>query len=77
MERSRLRNKLLNTKNDTDSKAYNKQRNICVTLIRKENKNFNGKLNTRCITDSKTSKKAKPFFTDKLQTKSKVKLNLK
>ena len=33
MKRSRLRNKFLNTKSDIDRKAYNKQRNLCVSLI--------------------------------------------
>ena len=33
MKRTRLRNKFLNTKSDTDRKAYNAQRNLCVTLI--------------------------------------------
>ena len=40
MKRSRLRNKFLNTKSDIDRKAYNKQRNLCVSLIRREKKNF-------------------------------------
>ena len=53
MKRSRLRNKFLNTKSDIDSKAYNKQRNLCVSLIRWEKKNFN-KISTRGITDNKT-----------------------
>ena len=34
MKRSRLRNKFLNTKSDIDRKVYNKQRNLCVCLIR-------------------------------------------
>ena len=34
MKRSRLRNKFLNTKSDSDRKAYNKQHNLCVSLIR-------------------------------------------
>ena len=36
MKRSRLRNKFLNTKSDIDRKAYNKQRNYVVSLLRKE-----------------------------------------
>ena len=32
MKRSRLRNKLLNTKSDTDRKEYKKQRNYVVSL---------------------------------------------
>ena len=40
MKRSRLRNKFLNTKSDIDRKAYNKQRNYVVSLLRNEKKNF-------------------------------------
>ena len=40
MKRSWLRNKFLNTKSDIDRKAYNKQRNLCVSLIRRKNKSF-------------------------------------
>ena len=38
MKRSRLRNKFLNTKSDSDRKAYNKLRNYVVSLLRKEKK---------------------------------------
>ena len=38
MKRPRLRNKFLNTKSDIDRKAYNKQRNLCLSLIRSEKK---------------------------------------
>ena len=75
MKRSRLRKKFLNTKSDIDRRAYNKQRNICVTLIRQQKKNFFSKLNTRDVTDNKTFwRKVKPLFTDKVQTKSKITL---
>ena len=79
MKRSRLRNKFLNTKSDIDRKAYNRQRNLCVSLIRSEKKNFlsniNSNINTSGITDNKTFwKTVKPFFTDKIKTKSKITL---
>ena len=75
MKRSRLRNKFLNTKSDIDRKAYNKQRNLCVSLIRREKKNFFNNISTRDITDNKTFwKTVKPLFTDKIQTKSKIEL---
>ena len=75
MKRSRLRNKFLNTKSDIGRRAYNKQRNICVTLIRQQKKNFLSKLNTRGVTGNKTFwRKVKPLFTDKVQTKSKITL---
>ena len=35
-KRSRLGNKFLNTRSDLDRKAYNKQRNSVVSLLRKE-----------------------------------------
>ena len=70
MKRSRLRNKYLNTKSDIDRKGYNKQRNLCVSLIRSE-KNFFSNFNTIYITDNKTFwKTVKPFFTDKVKTES-------
>ena len=73
MKRSRLRNKFLNTKNDIDRKAYNKQRNLCVSLIRQEKKNFFNNINTHDITNNKTFwKTVKPLFTDKIQTKYKI-----
>ena len=75
MKRSRLRNKVLNTKSDIDRKAYNKQRNLCVSLIRSEKKNFFSNINTSDITDNKTFwKTVKPFFTDKIKTKPKITL---
>ena len=75
MKKSRLRNKFLNTKSDIDKRAYNKQRNICVTLIRQQKKNFFSKLNTRDVIDNKTFwRKVKPLFTDKVQIKSKITL---
>ena len=40
MKRSRLRNKFLNTRSDIDRKAYNKQRNYVVSLLRKKKRSF-------------------------------------
>ena len=75
VKRLRLRNKLSNTKSDINTKAYNKQRNLCVSLIRNEKENFFSNINASDITDNKTFlKTVKPFFTDKIKTKSKIKL---
>ena len=75
MKRSRLRNKFLNTKSDIGRKAYNKQRNLCVSLIRSEKNNFFSNINTNDIADNKTFwKTVKLFFTDKIKTKSKITL---
>ena len=40
MKRSRFRTKFLNTRSDLDRKAYNKQRNYVVSLLRKEKNSF-------------------------------------
>ena len=74
MKRSRLRNKFLNAKSDIGRKAYNKQRHLCVSLIRSEKNNFSN-INMNDIADNKTFwKTVKPFFTDKIKTKSKITL---
>ena len=51
MKISRLRNIFLNTKSDIDRRAYNKQRNLCVSsiLTRREKKNFFNNISTREI----------------------------
>ena len=78
MKSSGLRNKFLNTKSDIDRKAYNKQHNLCVTLIRSEKENFFSNINTSDITDHKTFwKMVKSFFTNKIKTKSKITLTEK
>ena len=45
MKRSRLRNKFLKTRSDLDRKAYNKQINYVVSLLRKEKNYFTVNLN--------------------------------
>ena len=47
MKSSRLRNKFLNTKSDIDRKAYNKQRNYVVSLLRNGENNFCSSLHTK------------------------------
>ena len=75
MKRSWLRTNLLNTKVDIDRKAYNKQGNLCVSLIRRKKKNLFNNISTREIIDNKTFwKTVKPFFTDKVQIKFKLTL---
>ena len=49
MVRSRLRNKFIKEKNALSRKAYKKQRNYCVKLIRENKIN----LNVKNITDNK------------------------
>ena len=75
MKRSRLRNKFLNTRNKIDREVYNNQSNYCVSLTRKAKHTFFGNINTTDVTDNKTFwRTVKPFFTDKVKTRSKIAL---
>ena len=51
MKKSRLRNKFLNTKSNIDRKAYHKQHNYVVSLLRNEKNNFYGNLDTKIIVE--------------------------
>ena len=74
-KRARLRKKFLNTKSDIDRKAYDKQRDLRVSLIRSGKKNFFDNINRSDIADNKTFWKAvKLFFTDKIKIRSKITL---
>ena len=75
MKRSCLRHTFLNTKSDIGRKAYYKEHDLCASLIKSEKKNFVSIINTSDIADKKTFwKTVKPFFTDKIKTKSKITL---
>ena len=66
MVRSRLKNKLLKFKTIEAREAYKKQRNFCVSLLRRIKKYFYENLNPKFITDNKKFwKQVKPFFSDK------------
>ena len=66
MVRSRLRNKSLKLKTIESKEAYKRQRNYCVSLIRKTKKSFYENLSLNLITDNrKFWKQVKPFFSDK------------
>ena len=72
MKRSRLRNKFLNTKSDIDRKAYNKQRNYVVSLLRNEKKNFYSSLDAKVVIDNRTFwKTVKPILSEKATKHSK------
>ena len=63
----RLRNKFPKTKSQECEQAYNKQMNLCVTIIGKAKKNHFNKLNVRHITGNKQFwKTMKPFFSSKV-----------
>ena len=63
MTRSRLRNRFLKNKNKENRKLLSKQRNKCVSLLRKSKKDYFTKLNEKNITDKKSFWKAvKPIL---------------
>ena len=75
MQRSRLRNKFLNTKTDIDIKAYNKQRNYAVSYLRNEKKNFYSNLDTKVVTDNGIFwKTVKPLLSGEVTKHSKINL---
>ena len=75
MKKSRLRNIFLNKKNSIDRKAYNKQQNYIVSLLRYEKKNFYGNLDTKVVTDNRAFRKtAKPILSEKVTKHSKINL---
>ena len=61
MVRSKLRNKYVKSKSETDKQRYNKQRNYCVKLLRLKKQKYES-LDISKITDK--------IKTDKLQNKS-------
>ena len=75
MNRSRLRNKFIRNPCSFNKKNYNKQRNFCVNLLRKEKKKYYGNLDLKKITDNKTFwKTMKPFFSEKSKSRNKITL---
>ena len=75
MTRSRLRNKFLKTKSQECKQDYNKQRNLCVTMVRKAKKNYFNNLNVGIVTDNKQFwKTLKHFFTSKIFDNARITL---
>ena len=54
MNRTRLRNRFLRTRCIEDKEAYNKQRNYCVSLIRKTKQQYYNNLDHRKVADNKS-----------------------
>ena len=53
MQRSNLRNIFLKSRTEENRNDYTKQRNLCVTLLRKSKREFYGNLNEKKICDNK------------------------
>ena len=52
MLHSRLRNKFLKTKTEESKQLYNKQQNLCVTLLRKAKRSYFVELDNRILKEN-------------------------
>ena len=75
MHRTRLRNNFLRNRSDENKRKYSKQRNYCVSLLRKTKKNYYSNLNEKKTRDKKTFwKTVKSFLSDKTPSDEKITL---
>ena len=76
MKRSRLGNKYLKNNNEENRKLHAKQRNYCVSLLRKTKKAFYENLDERKVSDYKLSwKTVKPPLSEKFTAREKISLS--
>ena len=75
MTRTRLRNRFLKNRSNRNRDLFRKQRNLCVSLLRKAKKDYFSKLNEKQITDNKRFwKTVKLFLSNKFQSSERIKL---
>ena len=66
MKRSKLRNRYLRERTNEAKSLYNKQRNLCVSILSKNKREFFGNLNNKIVTDNrKFWKTISPLFFEK------------
>ena len=77
-KRSRLRNNFLKNRTRENKTLYTKQRNCCVSLLKKSKKKYFANLNEKDILDNKLFwKTIKPSFSDKIMTRDRINLSEK
>ena len=70
---SRLRNKFLKVKTEESKQLYNKQRNLCITRLRKAKRNYFADLDNRILKDNrKFWKTVNPLFSEKAYQKESI-----
>ena len=70
MQRTRFRNKLLKNPTTENRLIYNRQRNFCLSFLRKEKREYFANLNEKDITDNRTFWHiVKPFLSDKIKSR--------
>ena len=73
--RTKLRNNFLQNKSEENRKLYAKQRNFCISLLRKVKKRNYESLYEKSVIDNKLLWKAvSPFLSDKIVGKNKIHL---
>ena len=76
MLRSKLRNKFLKSRSNKDGEAYKKQRNLCVSLLRQNKKDYFETLDMKSVTDNKMSwKTVAPLFSNKSRASNNITLS--
>ena len=75
MLRSKLRNILLKNGTEENKNNFAKQRNLCVTLLRKSKRKFYGNLNEKELCDNKKFwGEIKPVLSNKVVSNEKITL---
>ena len=75
MNRTRLRNKFLKSRSFEDKAAFNKQKNYCMSLVRKTKADYYSNLNHKKVVDNKSFwKYITPHFSDKSSSFDKITL---
>ena len=73
--RTKLRNIFLQNKSEENKIRYTKQRNFCVSLLRKAKKRYYENLNEKSVVDNKLFwKTVKPLLSDKVMGKDHIHL---
>ena len=66
MKWSKLQNKYLRERTNEAKNFYNKQRNLCENILRRNKRDYFGNLNNKIVTDNiKFWKITSPFFSEK------------
>ena len=73
MHRARLKNRYHKFPTENNKKLYKKYRNFCVSLLKKEKKNYFNNIDLKVFADSKKFWKAvKPLFSEKTNLKTNI-----
>ena len=75
MTRNRLRNIYIKNRSNNSKREYNKQRNYCISLLRKTKTNYYASSNEKVLSDNKQFwRTAKPLLSDKIKSSKKITL---